>query len=84
MSINLIIYLFSISFTMMIAVCTSYRHSRSNEYQLLDSAKYFLDDIDRIGSEEYLPSEQDVLHTRVKTTGIVEVNTYYFCVATGT
>ena len=47
---------------------------RSNEYQLNDSAQYFLDQLDRIGSAEFLPSEQDILRTRVKTTGIVEIN----------
>ncbi|ESN96131.1 hypothetical protein HELRODRAFT_67782 [Helobdella robusta] len=48
--------------------------NRSNEYQLNDSAKYFLDDIDRLGSKDYMPTEQDILRTRVKTTGIVEVH----------
>ncbi|CAN7992281.1 unnamed protein product [Ixodes hexagonus] len=47
---------------------------RSNEYQLNDSAKYFLDDLDRLGKKEYMPTEQDILRTRVKTTGIVEVH----------
>ncbi|KAL1238354.1 Guanine nucleotide-binding protein G(o) subunit alpha [Trichinella spiralis] len=47
---------------------------RSNEYQLNDSAKYFLDDLDRLGQHEYQPTEQDILRTRVKTTGIVEVH----------
>ncbi|XP_066943756.1 guanine nucleotide-binding protein G(o) subunit alpha isoform X5 [Macrobrachium rosenbergii] len=47
---------------------------RSNEYQLNDSAKYFLDDLDRLGAKEYQPTEQDILRTRVKTTGIVEVH----------
>jgi guanine nucleotide-binding protein G(o) subunit alpha len=42
--------------------------SRSNEYQLNDSAKYFLDDLDRIGHPNYKPSVQDILRTRVKTT----------------
>ncbi|KAL7056713.1 hypothetical protein AAHC03_020632 [Spirometra sp. Aus1] len=46
--------------------------SRSNEYQLNDSAKYFLDELDRIGAPNYRPTEQDILRTRVKTTGIVE------------
>jgi guanine nucleotide-binding protein G(o) subunit alpha len=50
---------------------------RSNEYQLIDSAQYFLDNLDRIGSAGYLPNEQDVLRTRVKTTGIVEVKFAY-------
>uniref|UniRef100_A0A1I8HWJ6 Guanine nucleotide-binding protein G(O) subunit alpha n=1 Tax=Macrostomum lignano TaxID=282301 RepID=A0A1I8HWJ6_9PLAT len=47
---------------------------RSNEYQLNDSAKYFLDDLDRIGSPGFAPNEQDILRTRVKTTGIVEIH----------
>lgn len=47
---------------------------RSNEYQLNDSAKYFLDDLDRLGRKDYMPTEQDILRTRVKTTGIVEVH----------
>jgi guanine nucleotide-binding protein G(o) subunit alpha len=47
---------------------------RSNEYQLNDSAQYFLDQLERIGSADFLPTEQDILRTRVKTTGIVEIN----------
>ena len=34
----------------------------------------FLDDLDRLGAKEYQPTEQDILRTRVKTTGIVEVH----------
>ncbi|BFZ12731.1 hypothetical protein BsWGS_15770 [Bradybaena similaris] len=49
---------------------------RSNEFQLNDSAKYFLDDLERLGAKDYMPTEQDILRTRVKTTGIVEV---HFC-----
>ncbi|XP_022108705.1 guanine nucleotide-binding protein G(o) subunit alpha-like [Acanthaster planci] len=48
--------------------------NRSREYQLNDSAQYFLDSLDRIGSDDYLPNEQDILRTRVKTTGIVETH----------
>ncbi|XP_063951330.1 guanine nucleotide-binding protein G(o) subunit alpha-like [Lytechinus pictus] len=48
--------------------------NRAREYQLNDSAKYFLDNLDRIGSPDYLPNEQDILRTRVKTTGIVETH----------
>ncbi|KAJ8984312.1 hypothetical protein NQ317_012283 [Molorchus minor] len=36
---------------------------RSNEYQLNDSAKYFLDDLDRLGAKDYQPTEQDILRT---------------------
>lgn len=41
-------------------------------YQLTDSTKYFLDQLDIVCSPHYLPSEQDVLRSRVRTTGIVE------------
>uniref|UniRef100_A0A1I8EHF8 Guanine nucleotide-binding protein G(O) subunit alpha n=1 Tax=Wuchereria bancrofti TaxID=6293 RepID=A0A1I8EHF8_WUCBA len=34
----------------------------------------FLDDLDRLGQANYQPTEQDILRTRVKTTGIVEVH----------
>ncbi|XP_056123271.1 guanine nucleotide binding protein (G protein), alpha activating activity polypeptide O, b [Rhinichthys klamathensis goyatoka] len=47
---------------------------RSREYQLNDSAQYYLDSLQRIGSPDYLPTEQDILRSRVKTTGIVETN----------
>uniref|UniRef100_A0A183BYK9 Guanine nucleotide-binding protein alpha-7 subunit n=1 Tax=Globodera pallida TaxID=36090 RepID=A0A183BYK9_GLOPA len=38
-----------------------------------DSAKYFLDNLPRLSAREYLPTEQDLLRTRIKTTGITEV-----------
>ena len=47
-------------------------NSRSREYQLNDSAAYYLNSLDRISSPSYIPTEQDVLRTRVKTTGIIE------------
>eukprot|EP00128_Syssomonas_multiformis_P015847 Colp12_sorted_trinity150504_noHs@6728 len=47
-------------------------YSRSNEYQLNDSTKYFLDNLDRIRGPSYLPTDQDVLQTRVVTSGIFE------------
>merc|ERR1712066_900224 len=46
--------------------------SRSREYQLNDSAAYYLNALDRICSPHYVPTQQDVLRTRVKTTGIIE------------
>merc|ERR1711931_265394 len=48
--------------------------SRAREYQLNDSAQYYLDSLDRLGAKDYQPTEQDILRTRVKTTGIVEVH----------
>ncbi|KAK9678914.1 G-protein alpha subunit [Popillia japonica] len=47
-------------------------YNRRREYQLTDSTKYFLTEIDRITASDYLPTEQDVLRVRVPTTGIVE------------
>uniref|UniRef100_A0AAY5KYL1 Adenylate cyclase-inhibiting G alpha protein n=1 Tax=Esox lucius TaxID=8010 RepID=A0AAY5KYL1_ESOLU len=47
---------------------------RSREYQLNDSASYYLNDLDRISQQNYVPTQQDVLRTRVKTTGIVETH----------
>jgi GTPase SAR1 family protein len=49
---------------------------RSNEYQLIDSAPYFFDSstLDRISSLNYIPTNQDILHSRARTTGIVETH----------
>lgn len=48
-------------------------YGRSNEYQLIDSAGYFFQEIERLGELDYKPSDQDVLRCRVKTTGITEL-----------
>jgi len=48
-------------------------YSYRSMYQLTDSAAYFLDKIREIGQDGYIPSEQDVLRSRVRTTGIVEM-----------
>ncbi|XP_065886456.1 guanine nucleotide-binding protein G(q) subunit alpha-like isoform X1 [Dysidea avara] len=47
-------------------------YSRRREFQLSDSAKYYLDDLDRICGKDYVPTVQDVLRVRVPTSGIVE------------
>jgi guanine nucleotide-binding protein G(q) subunit alpha len=47
-------------------------YDRRREYQLTDSAKYYLSDIDRIAEPDYLPTQQDILRVRVPTTGIIE------------
>ncbi|XP_035670448.1 guanine nucleotide-binding protein G(q) subunit alpha [Branchiostoma floridae] len=47
-------------------------YDRRREYQLTDSAKYYLSDLERIAQPDYLPTEQDVLRVRVPTTGIIE------------
>jgi guanine nucleotide-binding protein G(s) subunit alpha len=45
---------------------------RSNEYQLIDCAKYFLDRVDEIKNPNFMPSDQDILRCRVLTSGIYE------------
>jgi GTPase SAR1 family protein len=47
--------------------------NRAN-YQLNDSTKYFFDRLDQIATPGWLPSPQDIVRTRVRTTGIVEHN----------
>lgn len=47
-------------------------YERRREFHLSDSAKYYLDGLDRICAEDYVPTEQDVLRVRVPTTGIIE------------
>jgi len=48
--------------------------ARSNEFHLLDSAPYFLNNIERTFAVDYLPTEQDILRTRLATTGIIETD----------
>eukprot|EP00123_Amoebidium_parasiticum_P010834 comp20352_c0_seq1/m.25680 comp20352_c0_seq1/g.25680 ORF comp20352_c0_seq1/g.25680 comp20352_c0_seq1/m.25680 type:complete len:354 (-) comp20352_c0_seq1:393-1454(-) len=52
-------------------------YARRNEFQINDSASYYFDAIDRISDPVYIPTEQDILHTRVKTTGIIETQFFY-------
>jgi GTPase SAR1 family protein len=45
---------------------------RSSEFQLNDSTQYYFDNVARIAASDYIPTEQDVLRSRVKTTGVLE------------
>lgn len=45
---------------------------RGNEYALHDNLNYFFEDIDRIFAKDWLPTDQDILRTRLRTTGINE------------
>ena len=43
-----------------------------SKFQLTDNANWFFDRVDEISKVDYCPSEQDILRSRVRTTGIVE------------
>ncbi|KAI9842917.1 MAG: G-Protein alpha subunit [Sclerophora amabilis] len=46
--------------------------TRGNEYALHDNLTYFFADIDRLFTKDYVPNDQDVLRSRLRTTGITE------------
>ncbi|XP_059609283.1 guanine nucleotide-binding protein G(f) subunit alpha [Phlebotomus argentipes] len=46
---------------------------RSNEYQLNDSAKYFIDRVQIVSKADYIPTTDDILHSRKITTTIHEI-----------
>ncbi|XP_022241017.1 guanine nucleotide-binding protein G(s) subunit alpha-like [Limulus polyphemus] len=48
-------------------------YGRSNEFSLIDSAKYFLDKIDEIRDPDYKPSDQDILCCRIRTSEIQKI-----------
>jgi len=43
-------------------------------YHLTEFSTYFLDKIVEIGNEMYLPSNSDIVHSYVRTTGIHEID----------
>lgn len=45
-----------------------------NQVHVFDGAEYFFERLDRIKRSDYVPSEEDLLHCRQKTIGIVEVS----------
>ncbi len=47
-------------------------YNNRSEYQLNDSVNYFLDKIDDIAKASYEPTDQDILRSRVRTTGLTE------------
>lgn len=48
-------------------------YRRSNEFFLIESSKYFLDQIDAISDESYIPTDQDILRCRRRTTNVKKV-----------
>jgi guanine nucleotide-binding protein G(i) subunit alpha len=68
-------------------------YEKRDMYWLLDAAAYYFSEAQRIADPEYAPTEDDVIMTRVRTTGIdstdfaepprsyryLEVNTVILC-----
>ena len=52
-------------------------HDRGHEYGLPESAFYFLEALSRLSESNYIPTEQDILRSRAKTTGVVEIFFHY-------
>ena len=49
-------------------------YQRRNEFQLGDSADYFLNNVSKFTADNFVPSNQDILKARVRTQSIVKVN----------
>lgn len=47
---------------------------RRHEYHLTDNVAYFANHIQRVCAAGYIPSQEDILRSRVKTTGITETS----------
>ncbi|KAL8497085.1 hypothetical protein ACS0TY_020673 [Phlomoides rotata] len=48
-------------------------YSRGNELQVPDCAHYFMENLQRLSDSDYIPTKEDVLYARVRTTGVVEI-----------
>ncbi|XP_078428037.1 G protein alpha subunit 1 [Wolffia australiana] len=46
---------------------------RGNGLQIPDCTQYFLKHLHRVSDTNYLPTKEDVLHARVRTTGVAEL-----------
>ncbi|CAM9982973.1 unnamed protein product [Choristocarpus tenellus] len=44
---------------------------RRSEYQIVESVKFYFNAMDRIMPDDYVATQQDVLYSRVRTSGIV-------------
>jgi len=49
------------------------RFENKSDIHIIDSASYYFDELDRIIAPGYIPTEQDLLYSRVRTTGINEI-----------
>ncbi|XP_022084266.1 guanine nucleotide-binding protein G(i) subunit alpha-like [Acanthaster planci] len=47
-------------------------YDRSNEYQLLDSISYFVENVYRVAHPNWIPTDEDIVRSRLRTSGIIE------------
>ena len=47
-------------------------HKLRSQFQLVDSAQYFFENAERLAGADYVPTDEDLIRCRVRTTGIVE------------
>jgi GTPase SAR1 family protein len=45
--------------------------TRRSEYQIIDSVQYYFNRLDTIKMPDYLPDKDDILYSRVRTSGII-------------
>ncbi|KAK4783569.1 hypothetical protein SAY86_007943 [Trapa natans] len=48
-------------------------YARGYELQIPDCAQYFMENLDRLAEENYIPTKDDILYARIRTTGVVEI-----------
>ncbi|XP_022859332.1 guanine nucleotide-binding protein alpha-1 subunit-like isoform X4 [Olea europaea var. sylvestris] len=48
-------------------------YSRGNELQIPDCAHYFMENLQRLSDRNYIPTKEDVLTARVRTTGVTQI-----------
>lgn len=46
-------------------------YARRNDFWHMDGTKYYLDEVYRIASHDFVPNEEDFIWARIRTTGIV-------------
>ncbi|KAL4382892.1 hypothetical protein GQ457_15G000130 [Hibiscus cannabinus] len=47
--------------------------AHGNELQVPDCTHYFMENLQRLSDANYIPTKEDVLYARVRTTGVVEI-----------
>ncbi|RYQ85227.1 hypothetical protein Ahy_B10g104729 isoform D [Arachis hypogaea] len=52
-------------------------YARGNELQVPDCTHYFMENLQRLADANYVPTKEDVLYARVRTTGVVEIQFRY-------